>query len=461
MKCLAVMIDGTGINLLFGRRVAKTHAPSLAREMRDTTEAVGGVGKWHAGSIAVVMVGLPATGKTFTARNLSRYLRWLGIRTKTFSVAHYRTRVVGDRLNAEFFDPDNAEFLRKRTLIADEALGDMLEWFAGGGQVGILDASNTLPARRKIIKDRFDEAGIRPVFLECLYSTKYEVAISEHVRQIRLTCPEYAGLSNEDIRADFNQRINYYRPFYVKVGAADEGEEGYAFIKLVDGGVKLVVNRVHGYLPSRMLYYLMNLHLGCKRILLYSLPATPVNLCDYARPAQKYLLSVKGLDGFSVWTETSLMSCEVGDLFPGHELLTKPQLRGRDTGVAEGLSDEELQQRWPEEYAAQQADPYNHRYTRAESYHDLAVRLENVMMELEREPHNVLIMADVSVLRCIYAYFLEIPNQALPSIDVAPCSLIELRPKAYGVWERRILLREACEPLISEEVFHPFAEDSQ
>ena len=31
--------------------------------------------------LAVVMVGLPARGKTFVARKLQRYLSWLGYRT--------------------------------------------------------------------------------------------------------------------------------------------------------------------------------------------------------------------------------------------------------------------------------------------------------------------------------------------------------------------------------------------
>lgn len=62
-------------------------------------------GTWHAGKIAVVMVGLPATGKTFTARNLTRYLRWLGVKTKNFGVATYRTRLIGPNLNSDFFDP--------------------------------------------------------------------------------------------------------------------------------------------------------------------------------------------------------------------------------------------------------------------------------------------------------------------------------------------------------------------
>lgn len=36
--------------------------------------------------LAIVLVGLPARGKTFTAAKLTRYLRWLGHETKHFNV---------------------------------------------------------------------------------------------------------------------------------------------------------------------------------------------------------------------------------------------------------------------------------------------------------------------------------------------------------------------------------------
>ncbi|KAJ8431781.1 hypothetical protein Cgig2_026658 [Carnegiea gigantea] len=40
--------------------------------------------------LAIVLVGLPARGKTFTAAKLTRYLRWLGHDTKHFNVGKYR-----------------------------------------------------------------------------------------------------------------------------------------------------------------------------------------------------------------------------------------------------------------------------------------------------------------------------------------------------------------------------------
>ncbi|KAM7256632.1 hypothetical protein ACFE04_012373 [Oxalis oulophora] len=40
--------------------------------------------------LAIVLVGLPGRGKTFTAAKLTRYLRWLGRDTKHFNVGKYR-----------------------------------------------------------------------------------------------------------------------------------------------------------------------------------------------------------------------------------------------------------------------------------------------------------------------------------------------------------------------------------
>jgi signal recognition particle GTPase len=42
------------------------------------------------GKLLVVTVGLPGRGKTYIARKVSRYLRWISYRTRVFSLAKYR-----------------------------------------------------------------------------------------------------------------------------------------------------------------------------------------------------------------------------------------------------------------------------------------------------------------------------------------------------------------------------------
>lgn len=97
-------------------------------------------------------------------------------------------------------------------------------------------------------------------------------------------------------------------------------------------------------------------------------------------------------------------------------------------GESDGLLPAELKEKFPEEIPKVRENPYRHRYPRAEvkkiyiydvryilnvsirqSYHDLAVRLESVIMELEREKNDVLIIAHETVLRCLYAYLFDRP----------------------------------------------------
>lgn len=163
----------------------------------------------EAGRIAVVMVGLPARGKSFIARNLARYLLWIGVRTHVVSVAAFRNATVGDGLRAPFFDPSNKEALEMRTEIADRALNHLIAGFDDGGQIGILDASNTTELRRAYIHRVLTDLDIKVIFLECLYAREEDDLVLAHVQELRMACPEYQELSDSQALADFKvQAIN-------------------------------------------------------------------------------------------------------------------------------------------------------------------------------------------------------------------------------------------------------------
>ena len=75
------------------------------------------------------MVGLPARGKTYIARKLSRYLCWLGLQTQVFNVGNYRRKQVGAVQPHDFFDSSNETAREQRTRAAMDALEDMKMWF--------------------------------------------------------------------------------------------------------------------------------------------------------------------------------------------------------------------------------------------------------------------------------------------------------------------------------------------
>ena len=85
----------------------------------------------------IAMVGLPARGKTYISKKLSRYLKWLGVNTRVFNLGQYRRKIEGyDKPKHDFFDPNNPEGVKVRRQVCEEALRDLCSWIDDGGEVG-------------------------------------------------------------------------------------------------------------------------------------------------------------------------------------------------------------------------------------------------------------------------------------------------------------------------------------
>jgi 6-phosphofructo-2-kinase/fructose-2,6-biphosphatase 4 len=340
------------------------------------------------GKVAVITVGLPATGKTFIARNLCRYLRWIGYNSATFSVARYRRLFIGDKLKAEFFDPQNIQALEKRTEIANKALNDMINWFCeSNGQVGILDASNTTEARRMVIFKAMKREGIKVIFLECIYPRNH--AVEEHIKELKMTCPEYEDLTPEEALVDFTRRIDYYRPTYASL----DPNRSYSYVQIFDGGEKIISKGIGGFMSTKIVYFLMNIQPNYSRTIFLAESSL--------EPGEIELFSTK--IKAHLWSDTRT------DV----KATIKPQLEPIEEGEVKGLEYKEIRNQLPEEYNLHIQDKYSHRYPRAESYKDLSIRLESIIMELEKINEKVIIYVDESVLKCVYAYYVEIKPKVI------------------------------------------------
>ena len=96
-------------------------------------------------------------------------------------------------------------------------------------------------------------------------------------------------------------------------------------------------------------------------------------------------------------------------------------------GICESMSERRMRLEYPDEVAKHDLDPYHHRYPRAESYHDLAVRLEPIILELEREKNDLLIIAHESVLRVLYGYLMACNAADIPFLEFPRNEIIEVR----------------------------------
>jgi 6-phosphofructo-2-kinase / fructose-2,6-biphosphatase 2 len=190
-----------------------------------------------------------------------RYLHWLSINARTFNVGQYR-RTATPNPSAEFFDTSNPEGERLRKAAAEAAVKDMVNWFrAGKGTVAILDATNSTKSRRRWILDRCKAENIETLFVESKCDDKD--LIWSNILEVKTTSPDYKGQDPELAAQDFLNRIRNYEKVYQTI---DEDEMDLTYVKIIDVGKQVIMNQIKDYLQSRVVYYLMNLHIKPRSI---------------------------------------------------------------------------------------------------------------------------------------------------------------------------------------------------
>ncbi|KAI5070234.1 hypothetical protein GOP47_0014577 [Adiantum capillus-veneris] len=400
--------------------------------------------------LAIIMVGLPARGKTFTATKLTRYLRWLGHKTKHFNVGQYRRLKHGCNQNADFFRSDNQGGLDARNEIAALAMDDMLMWMQEGGQIGIFDATNSTKQRRSMLLKRA-EGKCKVIFLEILCNDRS--VIERNIRLKIQQSPDYVDMPDfEESLNDFKSRLANYEKAYEPVA------EG-SYIKMMDTvggeGGQVQINNIGGYLPGRILFFLVNTHTNPRPIFLtrpgeslgsvLNLVGGDKNLSATGEIYSKLLADfvnerLKTEHTASVWMSTlqrTIATVQHLTQFP------KVQWRALDdisAGICDGMTYDEIKSKMPEEYKARSLDKLRYRYPRGESYLDVIQRLEPVIIELERQHSPVIIVAHQAVLRSLYGYFADKPLEQIPYIEIPMHTVIEVQMGVAGVEEKRYKL---------------------
>jgi predicted kinase len=209
--------------------------------------------------LALVMVGLPARGKSYTARRIERYLSWLGYRTGVFNVGAYRRARVGAHVPHIFFDPDNPQGEEARRSVAMVALEDMVAWLTDAGQVAIYDATNSTRGRRAMVRARCERAGFQVLFIEIRCDDPH--IIEANIRSTKLSSPDYKDTDPDEAVTDFRARIAHYQRVYQPL----DDDEG-AYLRVTGPGRGVTVSNLDGYLAARLVFFVMNLHLTARPI---------------------------------------------------------------------------------------------------------------------------------------------------------------------------------------------------
>ncbi|KAL8943955.1 MAG: hypothetical protein Q9216_000768 [Gyalolechia sp. 2 TL-2023] len=256
------------------------------------------------------------------------------------------------------------------------------------------------------------------------------------------------------------------------------------YIKMFNAGERITINNCSfGYLSYRIVFYLLNLHIKSRHTYFARAGTTTeedsyktdAGLSDqgrlYAermgqallkhRDGERQALADRGgpqvpLRPLKVWTSTRRRTFETADWLydQGHSVRQRNQLSALNPGVCERMSEKRIRAELPEEVAKHEADPYHHRYPRAESYHDLAVRLEPIILELERQQDDLLIIAHESVLRVLYGYLMACNAADIPSLSFPRNEIVEIVPASYNNEASSIRI-----PDLPPEIIPPSPED--
>ncbi|XP_065509375.1 6-phosphofructo-2-kinase/fructose-2,6-bisphosphatase 1 isoform X2 [Caloenas nicobarica] len=431
----------------------------------------------------VILVGLPARGKTYISRKLTRYLNWIGTPTRVFNVGQYRREAVQSYKSFEFFRHDNEEAMKIRRQCALAALKDVRTYLSSEeGQVAVFDATNTTRERRDLILQFAKENGYKVLFVESICDdptiieenikvrtwggdnedpgegTMRTLGVPKCVRpppthvppqQVKLSSPDYKGCAQDEVVADFLQRIECYKATYEPLD--EQLDSGLSYIKIFDVGVRYLANRVQGHIQSRTVYYLMNIHVTPRAIYLSRHGESQLNLRgriggdsglsprgqQYAQALAQFIRS-QTIRELKVWTSHMKRTIETAEAL-GVPYEQWKALNEIDAGVCEEMTYEEIQERYPQEFALRDQDKYRYRYPKGESYEDLVQRLEPVIMELERQ-ENVLVICHQAVMRCLLAYFLDKSADELPYLKCPLHTVLKLTPVAYGCEVESIFL---------------------
>ncbi len=403
-----------------------------------------------------IFVGLPATGKSYISSKLAKYLNWMGFVSKVFSIGLYRRILIGCKKEWTFFiDEKTAEM---REYCFTRSLDDMVTFLIGGGKVGIIDGTNTRIDRRKILEEYIkthmpSELKYSIMYIEsiCTLDSLVETNIIKH----KLKSPDYQGCNENVAIKDFRARIEEYKKNYKHLSPENDGEN-VTYIQLKNLNSEIQIRNVKGFLKSKTLSFLINLITNDKPIYFTRHGGSENNEKDliggdtslnedgvkYSEDLFKYLSQLddfKNRNVCTIYCSTLKRSIETANKLSA--LGTVKGYRCLDdlnVGVCDGLSYQEIKERFPKDYDERIKDKLNYRYPRGESYRDLITRIEPFIHAIERRTGPVIVIGHQSTLRCLYGYLTHTPLVNIPYIDVPVHTLVRKIPQAYGYSESRI-----------------------
>ncbi len=374
----------------------------------------------------VVMVGLPARGKSTLAKRICERLHDEGSRSAIFNNGNVRRLLAGPQsTEPQFYAPDNEFGREARENIAYENMAAARKFLADGGDVAILDATNVSRARRQTINATLTNHPI--LYVECVNE---DSLLLESFVRLKCELPEFQHMGEKDALQSFYTRIGYYEQMYTPVGA-DE-----LYWMRVDATANRIIKErpcdgspyypaIRDVVVSRWVrsLYLMR-HGETQYNVQGRIGGNPPLTKKGSQQARAMALHMRGADVPWIFTSTRLRSHQTAEPLlasrPDAHSMALTEFDEIWAGQCEGMRYEDIRKTMPHIMEQRHADKYGYAYPEGESY---AMLRERVSRGLRRAlflagDSPLLIVGHQAVNRSILSLFLKQRPEDIPFIFI-------------------------------------------
>ncbi|UCF56224.1 MAG: histidine phosphatase family protein, partial [Deltaproteobacteria bacterium] len=329
----------------------------------------------------IVMVGLPARGKSIIATKLKENLMRDSIKSRIFNNGDLRRKMIPDNTSyAGFYDPKNKEGVAIREKIALINIERAQNYLKRNGNVAILDATNVSLKRRKTIQTLLNDHPI--LFVECL-NNDYEILNASILRKISV--PEFAHLTREEAIENFRERISHYESIYHSLDREKN------IIKLDSLHSRILEEEVAHDIPyyDQIREFLVtdivkNLYLirhGETYFNLENRIGGDSDLTENGRvqaeALAKYFAKRKIPLIFTSQKKRTIQTAEpIKEMQENCTIVPLAEFNEINSGICERMSYEEIRREMPHVYFARRKDKYNYVYPEGEGYISMEERID-------------------------------------------------------------------------------------
>ena len=375
----------------------------------------------------IVLMGLPARGKSTLAVRLRDAFRKDSIATRIFNNGNLRRsyRPLTETSRAEFYSPNNSNAVALRNQFARMHCEKAKTYLDSSGQVAILDATNAGRNRREMLEKYLNNHPL--LFIECINDDEdiLDLSILEKSK-----LPEFKHLDGKTAKAEFLKRIDYYKMIYAPLKV----ERNYVRLDSLQN--KILSEKHTDAIPlyARLRDYLVTDEV--KNLFLIRHTQTEYNIED--RIGGDPGLTKKGKEQAEalgwffagkkisyIFTSSKLRTKRTAEAIAARQdacrIIALKEFNEIHAGICEGMTYAEIEKEMPKVFRARETNKYAYVYPEGESYAMMKPRIEEGIKKsffLNRRSHNIMIVGHQAVNRLILSHFLYRREVDVPYIYI-------------------------------------------